>query len=340
MQPEELKSAVNAGIISEEIAQRLSTHLNQHNVQTTTADEESFRLVSGFNDIFVVISCLMLIIPLAWIIGREATFLGAFTAAATAWGLSEFFVRKRKMALPAIVLLLVFVMGLYTGSLSLVSKSVIEQLFLPSKTQAWSLINFVPIVICSLGTWLHWIRFKVPISVAAGSVVIAGLFITSLPKSWFIWALICSGLAIFYMALRWDSQDTERKTRKSDVAFWLHLAAAPMIVHPIFFAMGVADSNITLHQAVIVLIVYFLLAMVSLVVDRRALMVSALGYVLYAMSSAFEKLGAIEVSFALTAVVIGSGLLILSAFWRQTRHFLMLFIPVRLKSYFPKDAQS
>ena len=37
------------------------------------------------------------------------------------------------------------------------------------------------------------------------------------------------GIGVFLFAMRWDSSDPARVTRRSDVAFWLHLLAAPMI---------------------------------------------------------------------------------------------------------------
>src|SRR2546430_3225670 len=44
--------------------------------------------------------------------------------------------------------------------------------------------------------------------------------------------LFRSGMFLF--AMWWDGSDRARLTRRSDVAFWLHLLAAPMIVHPVF----------------------------------------------------------------------------------------------------------
>ena len=43
-----------------------------------------------------------------------------------------------------------------------------------------------------------------------------------------------AGLGVFAFAMRWDMTDPQRETRRSDVAFWLHLLAAPMIAHPLF----------------------------------------------------------------------------------------------------------
>ncbi len=39
------------------------------------------------------------------------------------------------------------------------------------------------------------------------------------------------GLAVFAAAMAFDISDRERVTRRADCAFWLHLLAAPLIVH-------------------------------------------------------------------------------------------------------------
>ena len=56
-----------------------------------------------------------------------------------------------------------------------------------------------------------------------------------------------------------------------------------------------------------------------LAIDRRALLVSSLAYVLWALYSLFTRAGAVELGGALTALVIGSALLTLSAFWQPMR---------------------
>ena len=82
-------------------------------------DEEHFRLLTGFNDIFVGIAAMILLVAVGWIgqyvppyVGGDgpSPFAGLFVAA-TAWGLAEFFTRKRRMALPSIILLLAFAAG-------------------------------------------------------------------------------------------------------------------------------------------------------------------------------------------------------------------------------------
>ena len=66
-------------------------------------------------------------------------------------------------------------------------------------------------------------------------------------------------------------------------------------------------------------LLYVVLGVTALAIDRRALLVSALAYVLYALSELFKQFGAVELNVALTALVIGSALLLLSAFWHQAR---------------------
>ena len=51
--------------------------------------------------------------------------------------------------------------------------------------------------------------------------------------------------------------------------------------------------------------------------DRRALLVSSLAYVLFALYALFKQAGAVELSAAFTALVIGSALLLLSATARR-----------------------
>jgi hypothetical protein len=136
--------------------------------------------------------------------------------------------------------------------------------------------------------------------------------------------LLAGGLAVFGYAMRWDMSDPRRETRRADVAFWLHLVAAPMIAHPVFQLLGVFEDQLALGTAVVVLLLYLVFALVALAIDRRALLVSSLVYVLYAMSALIRTTGAVELSAALTALVIGAALLSLSAFWQGIRARLVL----------------
>jgi hypothetical protein len=147
-----------------------------------------------------------------------------------------------------------------------------------------------------------------------------------------------AGLAIFAFAMVWDLQDPARTTRRSDVAFWLHLLAAPMIAHPIFYTLGVmGGSEIGVGKAIAVLAIYIAFGIVALIVDRRALLVSALIYVLVALAFLFDRFGAVELTVALTALVIGSALLSLSAFWAPIRRGVMGIVPEDWRDALPSS---
>ena len=52
--------------------------------------------------------------------------------------------------------------------------------------------------------------------------------------------VFAAGIAIFTYAMRWDISDRARQTRRSDVAFWLHLLAA---LHPICQIPGIPQNS-------------------------------------------------------------------------------------------------
>jgi len=133
----------------------------------------------------------------------------------------------------------------------------------------------------------------------------------------------------------WDGSDRARVTRRSDVAFWLHLLAAPMIVHPVFTLLGLTTGHANVGEGLAVIALYVVLGLTALAVDRRALLVSALAYVLYALQALFREFGAVELNVALTALVIGSALLLLSAFWHQARGAIVRPLPGNLRERLP-----
>src|SRR3954463_11865149 len=119
---QELDDAIAAGVISAADADALRVYIEQQR-SSAIPDEEQFRLLTGFNDIFVSIAAAILLFAVGWIgqsIGESTglvvsddggtgpSFLAPLAVAATAWGLALFFTARRRMALPSILLLLAF----------------------------------------------------------------------------------------------------------------------------------------------------------------------------------------------------------------------------------------
>ena len=339
----DLQSAVSAGALSHEAAEALRTHSASMR-SAPMADEEQFRLITGFNDIFVTIAAVLLLAAAAGIGAALAPGVAGVLVAGSAWLLAEFFTAKRRMALPSIVLLLAFVGGVAAVPINVLAETE------PNLTASVSSLIGAGIGLLAAGAaWLHWRRFMVPITVAAGAAGLAATAIALVlsvimqgrvdhnPEPVLLPLIFVCGLAIFAVAMRWDMSDPKRETRRSDVAFWLHLLAAPMIAHPLFNWLGVTEGeNIGAASALGVLAIYILMGMVALAVDRRALLVSALAYVLLAMTWLFRQFGAVELNVALTGLVIGSALLALSAFWSPIRSALIQHLPGDLRTRLPQ----
>jgi MFS family permease len=351
----DLDEAVAAGAISVEQANALRGFVETQRAMPAV-DEEQFRLITGFNDIFVSIAAAILLFAVGFIgqsIGQTLGLridhdgpspLAPLFVAATAWGLALFFTARRRMALPSILLLLAFVISVFaTAGFSLVL-AVGE----PQGNQeavVGGIIVSVSSAIAAAAAWAHWRRFHVPITIAAGALSVSAIVIALIASALgdvdgtngqiMLASVLLFGIGVFLFAMRWDSSDPARVTRRSDVAFWLHLLAAPMIVHPVFTLLGLNDNSASIGEGLVVIILYVALGLTALAIDRRALLVSALAYVLYALNELFRQFGAVELNVALTALVIGSALLLLSAFWHQARTMVVRPLPAGLQARLP-----
>jgi MFS family permease len=357
---QDLDDAVASGVITPASADALRAYIEQQR-STVIPDEEQFRLLTGFNDIFVSIAAAILLFAVGWIgqsIGQATglfitdhgntgpSFLAPLAVAAVSWALALFFTARRRMALPSILLLLSFVGGvLVTAGFGLVQIIGPDRLDDPNQLLGY-VIGAVSAAVAAGAAWVHWRRFHVPVTVAAGAAALAGLFLAIVlgiaqpqdgkaAEQLILSFMLPLGVGVFLFAMWWDASDRSRLTRRSDVAFWLHLLAAPMIAHPIFALLGLNTGSVTMGEALVVVGLYILFGLTALAVDRRALLVSALAYVLYALTELFKQFGAVELNVALTALIIGSALLLLSAFWHQARRVIVSRLPSSLQARLP-----
>lgn len=343
----DLALAVEEGVLSPDAVEAFRNYIAARS-NTPAADEESFRLLTGFNDIFVAIAAALILVAVGWIGSYIAGHVvdmnhggpvefgvtisaGGFAVAVTSWLLAEYFTRQRRMALPSILLLLGFVFGMLVGIGGIFAANtpwLAEQVHAVTGEQQKQMLGGIAAIVgilVAIATWMHWRRFMVPITVAVGACTAVGITIGIIMA--FVPGavdyqnpiVLVAGLIVFAVAMAWDMSDLERRTRRSDVAFWLHLSAAPLIAHPIFHMLGVFDGDMSVGMAAVVIGLYIVFAIVALAIDRRALLVSSLVYVLWAMYALFQSSGAVELSAALTGLVIGSALLMLSAFWQPMR---------------------
>jgi hypothetical protein len=312
-------------------------------------DDESLRFITSFADIFVTLGIGLF----CWAAADIASHYAGDTAkwgivAVLAWGLAEFFTRRRRMALPSIVLLLLFAVATFKFVLGLVTPddagSYLVRRF--QHFEGWANIDSRSALIAGVATAafaaLHYWRFRVPITIAAGAgalciaVVASAHWIDpSLGLNVYNSLLLLCGIGVFALAMYFDMSDPTRQTRRTDIAFWLHLLAAPLIVHPLIaaFQHGAVDTQTSL----IVLGIFLVFGIISLVIDRRALLVSGLAYAGIALSALLRETGFAGIAGLTSATLLALGLfiLLLSAGWQPLRNALLRLLPSALTQRLP-----
>ncbi len=306
-------------------------------------DDEQLRLVSGFADIFVTIGIVLFVGALAFFMDAGSGSTPALAGmGAAAWLLAEFFTGKHRMALPSIVLLLLFVVAVFLVSLQVftallpTSPTVQERFwFLPTPDPA--ALAVAAMVTAGLAA-LHFVRFRVPITVAAGAAALCLLALgtvaslaPALNETGINVVLLICGLAVFALAMGFDISDPARRSRRTDIAFWLHLLAAPLIVHPLLRGMlHTSADRLSVGAAVGILWVFVLLGVLAVVIDRRAILVSGLLYAGVAFGTLIRSVGLTGETYLFPAVLLALGafILLLSAGWQPLRRALLRRLPL------------
>jgi hypothetical protein len=343
---EDLEAAVTQGIIDQAQAVRIA-HLARLRIEAQASspprlaesvtaedrlavdpDDERFRLIGGFNDVFVAIGVGLLAGALLGL-SRVVGFGDAFSAVAlvAAWGLSEVFARRMRLALPSILLA-----AMFCAAAALLIAQLTADRGLPSILYDGWVLAAAAFAAAAL---LHHWRFRVPINLAlaasGGIGVLLALMSAVAParaQDHLNLILLLCGLLVFALALRLDMRDPRRLTRRSDAAFWMHLLSAGLIVHPIFRGMVSAAGSFTTATSLVVLGVFAALGVVALVIDRRALLVSALSYAGIAVAYLISQSVSTDLSLPLALLGLAVLVLALSAGWRGLRRALLPVLPL------------
>ncbi|MDO8352918.1 MAG: hypothetical protein Q7T14_05610 [Aestuariivirga sp.] len=193
---------------------------------------------------------------------------------------------------------------------------------------------------------LHWWRFRVPITIAAfaaGLAVTAVAMIEKFNSSFAFehpsFVFIPIGLAIFVVAMKYDMTDRNRTSPRTDIAFWLHLLAAPLIVHSVVHPL-LAESVLSSGAAISILSLFAVLSFVALAIDRRALLVSSLLYLGYASSQILTWSGVASENAGLSILIVGGTVLVLSVAWQPLRRLVLQILPAAIRDLVPPAAKS
>jgi hypothetical protein len=349
----DIRAAVGAGVLTESQAATLTALADSRRGAREGLDpgDEPFELFRGFNEVFVMVGLVILAAGWVGVVGwtvygqletwRSTSIFYSAVSAALLWLLSEYFIRRRRMVGPAILLSMMF-----AGNAAFGLVQQFAQVFMLAQEDYSSLV--MPGLLTVGAVFLYWLRFKVPFAMA---LIALGLFGTALlgaatrsgtpqdimdifvfsAESSFAWITLALGLLTFCAAMYFDGSDPHRVTRRSAQGFWLHLVAAPMIINTV--ALSIL-SNETQAAYTTILAAMAVFAIVAIVIDRRSFLLAAIAYV---VSVLLTLNPALEDSSG-AAVILGLGvfLVVLGAFWARIRAILMQALPLgRLRNYLP-----
>jgi hypothetical protein len=342
----DLDAAVAAGIIGEDQAIALR-NFEAERSEEPAASEERFGLIGGFADIMAAVGLVLVAGTFAGLIAKAPPI--GLLALPCCWWAAAYFTERRRLMLTSFVIFAVFALATALSSLFIA-------LALMGVRPAGSLANGLPVlasVVTALVTaaacYLYWRRFRLPIAFAAFAVALINvainllrLLLPGLPDGGVHLVLALAGPSLFVTAMWWDISDIRRETIRSDVAFWLHIAAGFLLVKTVMglllgmsgapsgWSMLFASAN---HQssgstAAAVIILFLLFAAVALIIDRRSLLTSGMFYVVPAMGS----LGGIAPAFFLAGLL----LTLLAIRWTPMRARLLGFLPEEIRAQVPR----
>ncbi|MGL5445675.1 MAG: hypothetical protein ACRDBL_00020 [Rhabdaerophilum sp.] len=314
-------------------------------------DHEKLRFIAGFSDVFVVIGIGLFLGAASYFLMDHTTpLISWLSLALLSWGLAELFTRRRRMALPSIILLLAFAATALGSAYMLIAKI---WGFHPSGAP-WTSdarlehigFGLAGLVTCGF-VGLHYWRFRVPLTIAAGVAFLSGaffIFLTVLATDFVTrfggWIIFAIGLVIFWLAMRFDQSDLKRETRRTDIAFWLHLLAAPVIVHSFIQQVFDGVSDVTMTKALGLIALFLVLALIALLIDRRAILVSALVYAGIAFGTLFQKTALTNATVPASLLVLGAFIIGLSVGWQPLRRATLAFLPDLLRRKLPTISQA
>ena len=332
MTDDDIQKAVDDGILTPEQAAQLKQRRGAaFMAETASPDDERFRFLGGFNDVFVTLGLFLLIGALYGFSGTYGSVQAfAILSAVIALGLSEIFARVFRLALPSIILAVMF-----TGAVWLALVSIFDvdsQLLSLSAQGRFGL--FIALGTAAAASFHLW-RYRVPINgVLIAAALLSGFLAAFILvfgliafMAYYLAALFVAGIVIFAAALWLDACDTTRLSRRADIAFWLHLLAAPLMIHPLATQLIGDDWNLSFLKAAIILAGFVVLAVIALVIDRRAVLVSALFYAGAAVTFLIDKVTAVGNTAPPTLLALAFIVLFLSIGWHRLRFFLLKYLP-------------
>ena len=302
-----------------------------------TEESEAPRFIRGFHDVLITIGIVVLLAGLGAVVPPFVMIVPVIV-------LAEILVKRQRLALPAFVL---------TIAATLYIPHLLAPLLGISVPGSSPILTFA-LLMAGLGAF-YW-RYRVPVALAVMILAAGGLaffsllaamgqhYETGLAANGLIVSLIAFvfALGLFAVALWFDMRDPSRVTRRSDVAFWLHLGAAPALLYSTFLLMAALDGaglslgDFIQNRPAAALAPIVVMMLVGVVIDRRAFVTSGLLSLGIAIAVLMQN-SQIEVSStaALAAIAVGVIVLSLGVGWQGLRRLVVPLFPAGLRRRVP-----
>ena len=309
-----LQEAADHGIISNEQVAPLHAFLHEDIGEDTDSEtgEEQLKFVRSFGDIFITLGVVFVAVALSRFDLQGYANLIPVAAFAL---IAEWLVRARRLALPGIAILLAMLyftskLGSFeTGEHGLFSVGLMTAVAAAFYLRHRMPFSLLPIAAGVIGIVTYWLG----IDVSKLALVLSGY-----------------GLALFAVAMWFDVQDAARKTRLSDCAFWLHLLAAPLIVHGVMVSLLSPGGIETPFKEILTIVFFIGFFLLALFVDRRALLVSSISYAIYAVIELTEgHMIRVENITLFIFMLFGIFIIFFGTYWYKARS--LIFAPLANK---------
>lgn len=361
-----LDTAVTDGVISADQKWKLSPYFgldNQTNLnasqdsglislnsprdiddQTTNQESEAPRFVRGFHDVLITIGVVIVLFGLGSLTNFMLVGIGA-------WILAEILVKKQRLALPAVILTLVFAI-----SSTLFIMGIVEEFQQVASVELDVVVGTG--LFALLLTPFYW-RFRVPIAlsimITAVLIFVFSIILLIVAKLINVENLFANGpiivniiglfasVVLFAIAMWFDLKDRMREKRWSDVAFWLHLITAPVLLFSVISLLLYKEDvtfwwteSPTQYDALIAILCVLTMMVVGLLIDRRAFVTSGLISLIAAAIVIFESSNmAWENTTSIAFLVVGLIVLAFGIGWQFLRRQALKIVPASIVDRLP-----
>ncbi|MDH5426087.1 MAG: hypothetical protein OEY29_13955 [Gammaproteobacteria bacterium] len=296
--------------------------LSQKSDQGPDQNNEPLKFIRSFGDVFITLGIILIVMAITM---AELTGYYYLLPLAGFIALAEWLVRLRRLALPGIAILI--------SILLFVNKLV---------PFGYGHDVIIALAVLSGSSLLFYLRYKMPFSLfplmaalVAMPVAQTGLGVLTNPA-----LFVGFGLIIFIIAFWFDAQDTKRISHLSDSAFWLYLLASPLIVHGVMISVFLSRHEWvqSLNKEILMIVFFTIFFLVSLLIDRRAMLISTQLYIIYALTQLLQS-GLDNSQHVMLYTLTGLGLFVIyfGSYWYKTRNLIFGFMKGSIISKFIPD---